>query len=178
LVTAGVIGYPLGLRYPRRAPYTVTAGDVRLLPLAGLLALGVVGAPIVDTNIDEHLAGGLLTAGFVVGTFLGDRALVRPVDHTESDASLVWLGALAGGLIGAAPPVIAESDDAHFALASVTLGAILGTVAAEHLVEPRRAGTVSSRVGRGGPSLELQPFGLVGAVSRQPGIHPLLTLRF
>jgi hypothetical protein len=178
LVSAAAVGYPIGLRYPRHASYTVTAGDVRLVPLASVLALGVVGTPIIDSHMDSHAIGGILTAGFIAGTLIGDRAFVRPVDHTESDATLVWLGALAGGLIGAAPPVIAQSEDAHFALGSVTLGAILGTIAAEHLVEPRRAGALSTRVGRAGPSVHVEPLGVVGAVSGMPGRHPILSLQF
>ena len=178
LVAGGVLGYPLGLRYPRHAHYTVTAGDVDLVPLSELLALGVVGVPLIDSHIDAHAIGGILTAGLVAGAIVGDRVFVRPFDHTEGDATLVWLGALAGGLIGAAPPVIAQSDDAHFALGSVTLGALLGTVAAEHLVEPRRAGGLSARVGRRGPSLEVNPLGVLGAVTQRPGVYPMVSLRF
>lgn len=178
LVSGAVIGYPLGLQYPRRAHYSVTAGDVRLIPLSQLLALGVVGVPLIDSHLDNHVIGGVLTAGFVAGAFVGDRAFVRPFDHTESDATLVWLGALAGGLIGAAPPVIAQTEDGHFTLGSITLGALLGTVAADHLVEPRRAGSVSARVGQRGPSLEVNPLGVVGVATRRPGAYPIVSLRF
>jgi len=178
LVGGAVVGYPLGLQYPRRAHYTVTAGDVRLIPLSQLLALGIVGIPLVDSHIDNHVIGGVLTAGFVAGALVGDRAFVRPFDHTENDATLVYLGAFAGGLIGAAPPVIAQSDDGHFILGSITLGALLGTIAADHLVEPRRAGSLSARVGQRGPSLEVNPLGVVGAVTQRPGVYPIFSLRF
>ena len=178
LVGGALVGYPLGLSYPRHAKYTVTAGDVRLLPLGQLLALGIVGTPLIDSHIDEHAIAGILTAGFVAGTVVGDRLFVRPFDHSESDATLVYLGALAGGLIGAAPPAIAQSDDAHFILGSITVGALLGAVAADHLVEPRRAGSLSARVGQRGPSVEINPFGLVGVATQKPGVYPIFSLRF
>ena len=178
LVGGAIVGYPLGLSYPRRASYTVTAGDARLLPLGALLAIGIAGTPIVDTGIDDKAAAGILTLGLITGTIAADRWLVRPFDHTESDATLVWLGALAGGLMGAAFPVLTESDDAHFAVGSVTLGAILGTIAADHLVEPRKAGGLATRVGKVGATIHVDPLGMVGAVTRRPGVYPLLSLQF
>ena len=180
LVSGALVGYPLGLQYPRRAHYTVTAGDVNLIPLSQLLALGIVGTPLIDSHMDNHAIGGILTAGFVAGTIVGDRAFVRPFDHSENDATLVSLGALAGGLMGAAVPAIAQSDDGHFILGSITIGALLGTVGAEHLVEPRRAGALSARVGqrRGGASLEVNPLGLVGAAMQRPGVYQIVSLRF
>src|SRR5688572_18396699 len=46
IVAAGLLGYPLGVRYPRRAWYRVTAGDVMTLLPAGLVG-GALGATLV-----------------------------------------------------------------------------------------------------------------------------------
>jgi hypothetical protein len=54
-IAAGLVGYPVGLLYPRRARYTVTAGDVDMLGTAA--ALGVLAAltPVVDVDAREQV---------------------------------------------------------------------------------------------------------------------------
>lgn len=99
-------GYPLGLRYVRRAAYRVTAGDVGTLVTAELLGTAAAGLLVVDTDAPEQAVSGVLTAGFGLGALVGDRALVRRFDHTEAEARLLLLGTVAGSLIGLAFPAL------------------------------------------------------------------------
>jgi hypothetical protein len=46
VAVVGALGYPIGVRYPRRASYTVTAGDVEATSTAGLVG-ALVGASIL-----------------------------------------------------------------------------------------------------------------------------------
>ena len=172
LVTGAVLGYPLGLAYTRRASYTVTAGDVSLINLGGLLGAAAAGTTIASSaDLDGHVVGGVLTAGWLTGSVIAERTLVRRVDHTESEGSLVWLGALAGGLIGGAIPVLAESDDAAFITGAVSIGGILGTIGAESLLAPARAGALrTSMTPRSrAPRLQLSPQNLVLAALGRSG---------
>ena len=176
-LTGGVAGYAAGLRYPRRAHYTVTRGDAQLLRLTGLLGVMTAAIPIASSadDVNPHLASALLTGGLIAGVVLGDRLLVRPVDHTESEALLVAVGAVAGGLMGAAIPVLSRSDDASHILSTVTLGAVVGAVAAERLVAPR---TAIPRAGSSTGRLQLDLGALAMAGLRRPGVYPVFRLSF
>jgi hypothetical protein len=180
LLTGGVLGYFIGPAYPRSVRYTVTKGDIQLMDLAALLGAAAAVIPIASNDeADSRLASGLLTGGGLAGLWLGDRLFVRRYDHTESDARLVALGAIAGGLIGAAAPVLAESENGTFILGSVTLGAVVGTIGAEKLVNPRVARPdprrTSSRDGRG---LRLDLGSAALAALGRPGVYPIARLTF
>jgi hypothetical protein len=179
-VAGGVVGYFLGPAYPRSVRYTVTKGDIRLLDLAALLGAMTAVIPIASNeDADSRLASALLTAGGLVGLWAGDRLFVRRYDHTESESRLVALGALAGGLIGAAVPVLAESENGTFILGSVTLGAIVGTIGAESLVNPRVARPDVRRTGsRDGRGLRLDLCGAALAALGRPGVYPIARLTF
>lgn len=188
LAGAALLGYPLGLRYVRRAGYTVTAGDTRTLYVAGALGAMTALIPLVDADVSEEAAYGVATAGLVAGLLAGDRLLVRPYDHTPGEGLLLGVGAVAGGLLGAVPVVSTRSGTA--ALASVTAGAIIGTVAAEHIIAPRRAGAL--RVGSAGVTrgtsgaaaarrrveVHVDPTGAAFAAARLQGNFPVLSLTF
>jgi len=179
-VVGGILGYGVGPLYPRHTSYSVTKGDIQLVDLAGLLGGMAGGIAVAGSNDpDSRLASGLVTAGGAVGLLVGDRAFARRYNHTESDARLVGLGALAGGLIGAAVPVLTESDNGSFILGSVTLGAVLGTIGAESLVGPRTVRGPTSRVGSDdGRGLKLNLGGAAMAALGRPGFYPIARLTF
>jgi hypothetical protein len=179
-VAGGVIGYFTGPTYPRSVRYNVTKGDIQLIDLAALLGVMSAAIPIADNNdVDSRLASGLLTAGGLVGLWAGDRIFAQRYDHTESESRLVALGALAGGLIGAAIPVLAESESGPFILGSVTLGAIVGTMGAERLVVPRAARPDTRRSGASNaPGLQLNLGAAAMAALRRPGVYQIGRITF
>lgn len=181
-VGAGVGGYLLGPAYPRRARYAVTKGDIQLLWLGATVGVMLAMTPIVETDVSEQLGWGLATAGFLGGIVAGDRVFARPFDHTTSDATQVWLGALAGGLMGSALVVLAEPD-ANMGLAFVTAGAIAGMAIGHRLTAPRAVGTrlgaaPSGASRRRGASVEIDPAGLALGVAGVPGRHAFLRVTF
>lgn len=179
IIGGGAMGYPLGLRYVRRAPYVVTAGDVGTLVTSGLL--GVAGALtfLVDfDDISDNLLFGSLTTGYALGVLAGDRWLVRPFDHTEGEARLLMLGTAAGSLMGLTLPVLAQSSSATVFMAATTLGGILGAIATEYMVAPRRAETRPAPREESSSRLRFTPSNAVGVVMRAPGAYPLLSYSF
>jgi hypothetical protein len=138
LVGASVIGYPIGLRYVRRARYSVTAGDVSALETSALVGVLAAGTLIADSDPGGQGVAAFLTAGLVGGLVLGDRLLVRPYDLTENQGWLVRLGTLAGGLIALALPVQFEADDARAYLAAATAGAVIGMGVTTRMLSPAR----------------------------------------
>ncbi len=138
IIGAGVLGYPLGLRYVRGAPYRVTAGDIGALFTGELLGLGAAASFLPDSPSRE-LVFGALTAGYALGALAGDRFFFRPFDHTESDARLLGLGTAAGAVMGLAVPVLAQSNNPQVIFATATIGGILGALLTENLIAPQRA---------------------------------------
>ena len=141
---AMLAGYVLGPAYPRRARYTVTDGDVRAMTLT--TAIGIAGAaiPFIDAGRpDSRLLSASLTAGMVTGALAGDRLMVRPRDHTSSEATLLWTGAAVGAFLGGGVASLGDAS-AQPAWALAVGGALLGTVATEAAIRPRAAGRVLS----------------------------------
>lgn len=181
-VGAGVAGYLLGPAYPRRARYAVTKGDIQLLWLGATVGVMLATTPIAESDVSEQLGWGLATGGFLGGILAGDRLFARPFDHTTSDATQVWLGAIAGGLMGSALVVLAEPD-ANMGLAFVTAGTIAGAAIGHKLTAPRPVGTrpaatQSGATRRRGTSVEIDPAGLALGVAGVPGRHALLRVTF
>ncbi len=142
IVAGGVLGYPLGLHYARNASYAITTGDVGALTVA--TSVGVLGAAafVVDREDDrsDREAASILTAGLLAGAFAGDRLLVRPYDHTETEGWLVGIGGVAGGLIGAAILFTADSDGDENGAAIAGAGAggaALGMWLTERMIRPK-----------------------------------------
>ena len=185
IVGAGALGYPLGLRYVRTAPYRVTAGDVGTLVTTEFLGMGAA-ATLLSDGTDDKLAWGLLGTGFTLGAIAGDRLLVRPFDHTESDARLLQYGSFAGALVGVIAPVIAQSTNSHLAFGAATVGGIIGAVLTEQFIKPAEANrglgaaAVKARdVGRsGGVDVKFSPESMVFAKVGIHGQHPILSLVF
>lgn len=178
-VGAGIAGYLLGPKYPRTTRYSVTTGDIQLLWLSAILGVMVTTTPIVDSDVDPPLGWGLSTAGFLGGIVAGDRLLVKPFDHTTSDAFQIILGAVAGGVAGSAVDVMIRPGDVA-SMAIVTAGAIGGTIAGHRLVAPARAGGRPAEGSRrfGAATIELDPMGLALGAARVPGRHALVSVRF
>ena len=137
---AMLAGYALGPMYPRRARYTVTDGDVRAMTLTS--AIGIAGAaiPFIDHGRPGSRAlSATLTAGMVAGALAGDQLMVRPRDHTSSEATLLWTGAGVGAFLGGGVASLGDAS-AQPAWALAVGGALLGTVATEAAIRPRAAG--------------------------------------
>jgi hypothetical protein len=138
IVAAGALGYPLGLRYVRRSPYRVTAGDIGAMFTSEILGLGAAATFLPDSP-SEELVLGTLTVGYAIGALAGDRFFVRPFDHTETDARLLGLGTGAGAVMGLVIPVLTSSDSPNLIFGTATIGGIIGALVTESLIKPDRA---------------------------------------
>ena len=174
IVAAAALGTPLGAAYPKLVRYNVTAGDISTLWFTG--GLGALGATSLVANEDptdkEIMLA--LTGGFALGAVAGDRLLVKRMDHTAGDASLVGLGALAGALMGAGVSVLLDTDRSNDALIAglATLGGVGGIAAAEYYAAPRAdAGRLATRI-------QFSPTGLAMVAARQRGVHPIVSVTF
>lgn len=137
MVGTALLGYPLGLRYVRRAPYRVTAGDVSTVLTSGMLG-ALTSTVLIPDDPDEQTGWGIVTTGFLAGLAIGDRKLAKAFDFTESQANLVRLGAAAGALMGFVIPAATEMENGRAILGFGSAGAILGTLATIGILKPRR----------------------------------------
>lgn len=151
ILTAAVAGYPLGLRYVRRASYAITPGDITTMSTAGFIGLAAGAAFISDDGQSEQAVAATLTAGLLAGALVGDRVLVRPYDFTESQGRLMTLGALAGGLMGIAIPIAARSENGHVYLGLGAAGAMLGMAMTRGIIEPAIGVRRATQRAGGGP---------------------------
>lgn len=175
-----LIGFPLGVSYPRRARYRVTAGDVNALQTAALVGV-LYGAALAGKDPHARELGITLGATYVAGALLADEAIVRPFDLTTSEANIGTVGAIAGGLMGLAIPVLAESDDNALVFGSAAAGATLGFSAALAIAHPLRAPRM--RVSSGaGHRARLQVHAIApwigGLLQRRPGAYPFVRITF
>jgi hypothetical protein len=186
IVGAGALGYPLGLRYVRTAPYRVTAGDVGTLVTSELLGISAAGT-FLPNNPSKNVTFGVLSGGFALGALAGDRWLVRPFDHSESEARLVQVGALAGGLVGGSLLALVRATDSHVIFGTITAGGLFGVMITEGLIEPRKAGLGAGADGpRRGATHErssrvdvrLSPESVLLAKMGVRGNHPIVSLTF
>jgi hypothetical protein len=145
LIAAGALGYLLGPMYPRRAAYTVTAGDVRLIPLGAAIGLGAGIAPVTRGDQTTRALWISGTAGLLAGSLLADRAWVRPYDHTNGDATLVWLGGIAGALMGGAAAILASPVEEGAVIGFLTAGTLLGSIGGHAIAKPRPASPARKR---------------------------------
>ena len=174
MVAAGLAGYVLGPNYPRKARYTVTAGDVRVL-LVGATLGAMAGATPFAGNDDNIVFAGA-TAGGLLGIALVERQWSRPFDHISSDVTQIWLGTVAGALLGTAGVVLSDPS-VKGGMLLVTGGGVLGALAGHNFANPARAGSRAMRP-EGERRVRFDAAGLVFAASRVPGQHALLRLSF
>ena len=169
------LGYAVGVAYPRHTSYNLTAGDVGAVQTVGLIG-GLFGGAVIGSA--NHPSTRTITTavfpGYLGGLLVGDLAIARRFDLTESDATIVNVGAIAGGLVGLAAPVAGSSDNGTFILASAAIGASLGVAAVIGISDPRNDAT-ATRISR--LRISIGP-GLLGVVTRRPGTYPLASFRF
>ena len=185
IVGAGAVGYPLGLRYVRTAPYRVTAGDVGTMSTAEVLGLGVA-ATLLPEDPSRMVGWGISGLGFAAGALAADRLLVRPFDHTESDARLLQYGTVAGSLVGMIIPVLAQSGNSHLIFGSLTAGGILGAVLTEQFIKPAEANVgvgaalmKERQLGHAnGVGVRFSPESMAFAKMGVKGQHSILSLTF
>ena len=184
-VVAGseLIGFPLGVAYPRRASYHVTAGDLNGVQTTGLVGVLYGAALGGRSGASTRQLGIALGSSYVAGALVGDLVIARPLDLTTSEANIGTVGALAGSLIGLAVPVLAGSDDNAFIFGSAAVGATLGLSAALAIANPARArasdhGRVGSTGDRSRVRLSASGPMVLGLLQRRPGAYPLLRVIF
>jgi hypothetical protein len=178
-VAGGILGFPIGVRYPGHTSYTMTAGDVEATGttgLVGILAGGAITAGL-DHASDAQISA-ILGGGYLAGVALGDAAFARRYDLTQSQANIMNIGALAGGLLGLAVPVLSDANaDGPLPYAVAAGGALLGMTALASTF-PKVGSRLSSlpegrREAHRGATFSVTPSGLVGLASRAPGRHVL-----
>lgn len=159
----------------------MTRGDVQMLNVGAVLGV-MTGLTTVVESDNRRVGFGVTTAGMLGGLALADRYWVRKVDHSASDASQVYLGMLAGGLIGAGVLVLAEADEPTAVLGTLTGTMLAGAILGQKMAAPAPAS--GSRTGlkpsiqRFGSRVSLDPTAIAMAASKVPGRHPLLRVTF
>jgi hypothetical protein len=173
VLASGIIGYPLGVLYPRNASYSVTPGDIQTLWPSAAIGASAASLFLSDDPTTSHAALAL-TSGGVVGMILGDRFLVRRFDHSRADGLRVSLGAVAGGLMGAGIASLTNPSDPNRRLVSgmAAAGGLIGIIATERYLDP------SPDAGRKGMRLTLNPMSMLFVAAHTPGNHSLLNVRF
>lgn len=184
LASAALVGgHVLGPRYPRRASYVVTAGDVRALWVPGVIGAMAGLVPFVGSDSGNgKVVAAAMTAGFVGGVMAGDRFLVKPYDHSTSDAVLLATGATAGWLFAGGLTTLARAGSTAALGAGVT-GATLGAIWTESLLRksPRRQeqdAMGGSRDGDRRVGVTVDPAGLIFAAARAPGRFSVVRMTF
>jgi hypothetical protein len=173
ILGSGIIGYPLGLLYPRNARYHVTPGDIQTLWGTTLLGMATAGTFLGDKSSGRTIAAALTTGG-VLGIIAGDRFLVQRFDHSRTDGGRVVLGAVAGGLMGAGIASLTNTSnpDPHLVLGAAAAGGLLGIIVTERYLDPPSdAGPPRFRV-------TFNPASIALLATRTPGNHSLLNVRF
>jgi hypothetical protein len=179
----GGLGSPSGVRYPRRASYTVTAGDIDATSTAGLVGalFGASALGSIDSPSRTQVAAYLGTS-YVTGLLLGDLLVARQFDLTRSQANIVNIGAFAGALVGVSVPVLAGSDSPTFLFGAAATGAVLGMTGLassfpKREAALRRSGSIPfSR--DGGARLSFRLDGLAQTLTGARGNHVLARVSF
>ncbi|MDQ3674782.1 MAG: hypothetical protein M3365_10450 [Gemmatimonadota bacterium] len=173
VLASGLVGYPLGVLYPKNSSYNVTPGDIQMLWPA--LAVGVVaGASLLPDSPKESTAWTAVTLGGIAGVLAGDRFLVRRADHSRTDAGRVTLGTVAGGLMGLGVAALIDNElgSPQMAFGMMTAGALTGLIVTERTVNPR------VDAGRQRVRVTFNASGLAMLATGTQGMHSLLTVRF
>jgi hypothetical protein len=173
ILASGILGYPLGLLYPRNARYHVTPGDITTLWSTALLGATATSAFLGAKSSGRAIAT-TVTAGGVLGIIAGDRFLVQPFDHSRTDGGRVFLGTFAGGLMGAGVASIFDHNNPgpHFIAGAAAVGALTGIIVTERYLDPPSdAGPPRFRV-------TFNPASIALLAARTPGNHSLINVRF
>jgi hypothetical protein len=173
ILASGLIGYPLGLLYPRNATYNVTPGDIQTL--YATTGLGILaGVSFLPESPKQSTAFAVGTAGGVLGMIAGDRFLVQRYDHGRGEGSRITLGTLAGGLMGAGVAALIDTDlnNPQLVFGAATVGGLIGLIVSERYVD------AASDAGRRGARLSFNPASIFLTAARTPGNHSLINVRF
>ena len=173
ILLSGILGYPLGVLYPRNARYHVTPGDINSLWATTILGVSIAGA-FLSENASGRTVATVLTTGGVLGIFAGDRFLAQRYDHSRTDGGRVVLGTVAGGLMGAGIAALINSDNPspHLVLGMASAGGLLGLIVTERYLDPGAdAGQQRFRV-------TFNPASIALMATRTPGNHSLINVRF
>ena len=178
------LGYVLGVRYPRRASFKVTAGDMNAVQTAGLVGALYGGAALAAIDHPKAREIGLtMGSSYLAGMVVGNYAIARREDLSTSEANIATVGAIAGGLIGLAVPVLTQTNDNSLTLGAAGFGATLGMAVTLGITKQNRTdGT--SRLGSvqrsdAGWRVTVPSAGiLAGLATRAPGRYPLLRVTF
>jgi len=173
ILASGLVGYPLGLLYPRNARYHVTAGDINTL-WPGALVGGLAGAALLHESPSVRAAASAVTAGGVLGVILADRFLVQRADHSRTEATQLLFGTVAGSLVGAGVANLFvnahHSPEPVFALSAI--GGLAGIIGTEIYLQP------SGDAGQQRFSVTFNPTAIALTAARTPGNHSLINVRF
>jgi len=173
VLASGVIGYPLGLLYPRNATYNVTAGDVKTLAPATALGAGA-GIAFLGRDASYRQFAALATVGGVLGMMAGDRFLVQRYDHTRAEADRISLGTAAGALMGAGIAALGKSsrENPHVIGGLAVGGGLAGLIITERYLRP------NPDAGRPRFRVTFNPASIPLLAARTPGNHSLIDVRF
>jgi hypothetical protein len=174
ILASGILGYPLGVLYPRNARYNVTPGDIQTLWGSTALGAATAGALFIGKDPSGHAIAASLTAGGLVGIIAGDRFLVQRYDHSRTDGSRVVLGTVAGGLMGAGIATLPNTSNPnpHLVMGLGAAGGLIGMIATERYLDPE------ADAGRPRIRVTFNPAGMIGLATRAQGNHSLLNVRF
>jgi hypothetical protein len=173
ILGSGLLGYPLGVLYPRNARYNVTPGDIQTL--YATTGLGILaGVSFLPESPKTSTAYAAATVGGVIGLIAGDRFLVRRFDHGRSEASRVTLGTGAGALMGAGIAALLDTDleSPQLVFGMATAGGLLGLIAAESYVD------AAPDADRRGARISFNPASILSIATRTQGNHSLINVRF
>ena len=174
ILASGIIGYPMGVLYPRNAHYSVTPGDIQTLWGTTLIGMAASGAFIIGRKPSGRAVAASLTTGGVIGIIAGDRFLVQRYDHSRTDVGRVLLAAPAGGLMGGGIGLIPNTSnpDPHLLLGLAAAGGLTGIIVTERYLEP------ASDAGRPRIRVAFNPASIALVAARTPGNHSLFNVRF
>ncbi|MEO8580836.1 MAG: hypothetical protein ABI469_11350 [Gemmatimonadales bacterium] len=173
ILASGIIGYPLGVLYPRNANYHVTAGDIQSLWSAAFLGAAAAGTFLGDGSSRRAVAATLTTGG-ILGIIAGDRFLVQRFDHSRTEGGRVFLGMFAGSLMGAGVAALTNTSnpDPHLVSGLAAAGGLIGIIATERYLDP------APDAGRPRFRVTFNPASIALLAARSPGNHALLNVRF
>lgn len=173
ILASGIIGYPLGVLYPRNANYHVTAGDIQTLWSTAWLGASAAGTFLGDGSSRRAIAATLTTGG-VLGIIAGDRFLVQRFDHSRTEGGRVFLGMFAGSLMGAGVAALTNTSnpDPHLVSGLGAAGGLIGIIATERYLDP------APDAGRPRFRVTFNPASIALLAARAPGNHALLNVRF
>jgi hypothetical protein len=171
-------GYAIGRSWAGNALYEVTAGDAMLLWLGAGIGSAAAATTIVESDPQTQTIAGVLLAGGLIGVWGADRYFVRTFDHTRGEGALVATGAGAGALMGIGLGVLISGDaerNSAPTMAFGTMGAMAGAWLTERYAQPARD---EGRRYEVGSRVQFSPAGAVAAMTRAPGVHPILRITF